>query len=211
VLGYRAAAAASRGELDRAESLLTFADERLSSAGDTAALAALRIDALHGTLERARRAAAGGDEALASRLRSEVDAAVARASTGIPPQKLRASLRLLEAARRRDAAEPTLVPAADASWFAPPGAERVELGRRRNLHGLVAALLEARRAGANAVSTDALFRAGWPGARASKESAKNRIRVGIATRRRLGLRGYLVTVDDGYALDPERAIDVDDR
>jgi hypothetical protein len=34
------------------------------------------------------------------------------------------------------------------------------------------------------------------------EAAQTRVRVAVATLRKLGLRGLLVTRDDGYVLDP---------
>jgi hypothetical protein len=38
------------------------------------------------------------------------------------------------------------------------------------------------------------------------EAAQTRVRVAIATLRKLGLRGVLLTRDDGYLLDPQIAV-----
>jgi hypothetical protein len=53
------------------------------------------------------------------------------------------------------------------------------------------------------MANDDLFRAGWPGERASQRAAANRVRVALATLRKLGLRDHLITTGDGYLLDPD--------
>jgi hypothetical protein len=82
-------------------------------------------------------------------------------------------------------------------WFRPPHGERVGLERRKSL-----ALLLDRLAAAPGASLDAsaLFSAAWPGERAIASAAAHRVRVGIATLRKLGLRDLVVTTPAGYAL-----------
>ncbi|MBX3206595.1 MAG: sigma 54-interacting transcriptional regulator [Labilithrix sp.] len=61
--------------------------------------------------------------------------------------------------------------------------------------------------GDGAVSSDALFAAGWPGERAVEQSAKGRLRTAIWALRRMGLHDLLVTRDDGYAIAADVEID----
>lgn len=46
----------------------------------------------------------------------------------------------------------------------------------------------------------ALFTAAWPGEKAIASAAAHRVRVAIATLRKMGLRGALVTTPDGYGI-----------
>lgn len=90
-----------------------------------------------------------------------------------------------------------------------PEGESVSLERRGSLRRLVLALVE-RHTGERAddrdrgrgLTVDELAEAGWPGERVLVEAAQTRVRVAVATLRKLGLRGLLVTRDDGYVLDP---------
>jgi hypothetical protein len=109
--------------------------------------------------------------------------------------------RLLVRVRRSDVAPPppddALLVGAGGEWFRAPRGSRVGLERRKSL-----ALLLDRLAGAAGISIDtpALFAAGWPGERARPSAAAHRVRVGIATLRKMGLRELLVTTPTGYAL-----------
>ena len=47
-----------------------------------------------------------------------------------------------------------------------------------------------------------LIQAGWAGERMSEASAANRLRVAIATLRKLGLRDVIVSRQGGYRLHP---------
>jgi hypothetical protein len=90
-----------------------------------------------------------------------------------------------------------LVVGAGGEWFRPPHGARVGLERRRSL-----ALLLDRLAAVPGTSLDAstLFAAAWPGERAIASAAAHRVRVGIATLRKMGLRDSVVTTPTGYAL-----------
>ena len=85
-------------------------------------------------------------------------------------------------------------------WFRPPHGTRVGLERRKSL-----ALLLDRLASSPGTSFDAtaLFDAAWPGERALASAAAHRVRVGIATLRKLGLRDLVVTTTTGYALSTQ--------
>jgi hypothetical protein len=49
---------------------------------------------------------------------------------------------------------------------------------------------------------DALLQAGWPGERVVPSAGANRVYVALTTLRKLGLRHFLLSRDDGYLLDP---------
>lgn len=96
----------------------------------------------------------------------------------------------------------TLVVHPEATWMCPPGGARVELGRRDALRRLLDTLSRARLDHpGRAISREALIAAAWPGERILKKAAQNRLRVGIATLRKLGLANVIVTDPDGYLLD----------
>lgn len=88
------------------------------------------------------------------------------------------------------------------SYVAPDGST-FGLARRGSLFRILHALAERRvRSDLRGLSVDELFAAGWPGERVLASAAQTRVRVAVATLRKLGLRTALVTRDDGYVLDP---------
>ncbi len=99
--------------------------------------------------------------------------------------------------------EGALVVDAEGHWFRAPGGERVDISQRPNLRRLLVSLV-VHRIGARGepLSLAAIFRAGWPGERATDESVANRARVALARLRKLGLEDVLLT-KGGYYLDPE--------
>jgi tetratricopeptide (TPR) repeat protein len=99
--------------------------------------------------------------------------------------------------------------AADGAWFGMNEQTKVDLLRRGSLRRILAALVQAHRAHpGTGVDQQALLAHGWPGERLLTEAASTRLRVAIATLRRLGLRDVLLTRDDGYLLDPSAPIRV---
>ena len=78
------------------------------------------------------------------------------------------------------------------------------LERRRSLALLLDHLATARleRPGTTARPAT-LFTAAWPGEKAIAAAAAHRVRVAVATLRKMGLRDALVTTPDGYALSAE--------
>jgi predicted ATPase len=103
--------------------------------------------------------------------------------------------------------ELSLIVSADGNRFALPGRETIDLSRRGPLRRLLHALIE-RRIAEPGTSTDAqtLLARGWPDDRVQWEAGSTRVRVAIATLRRLGLEKTLLTRDSGYLLDPDTAI-----
>lgn len=91
----------------------------------------------------------------------------------------------------------------DAMCFSIDDGKTVDLARRGSLRRMLAALVEARVSSpGSTLDGAALTSAGWPDERILVEAAATRVRVAIATLRKLGLRNVLLTRDDGYLLDP---------
>lgn len=100
--------------------------------------------------------------------------------------------------------------ARDGSWVALRSGERIELERRPNLRGVVAALAAHRRDAPGApVLVPQLLAAGWPGERIGEDAGRNRVRVAVSTLRSLGLRDLLLSRDDGYLFDPDVPLSTD--
>ncbi|OJY16368.1 MAG: hypothetical protein BGO98_30255 [Myxococcales bacterium 68-20] len=99
--------------------------------------------------------------------------------------------------------EDALVVGAGGAWFRPPHGTRVGLERRRSLALLLDHLAKTHveQAGAT-VRAATLFSAAWPGEKAIASAAAHRVRVAVATLRKMGLRDCLVTTPEGYALTP---------
>jgi hypothetical protein len=135
--------------------------------------------------------------------RALVDAA--RATAGATSDALH--VRLVEKGRaaKTDAPRPpppdgALLVGERGEWFRPPRGERVGLERRKSLARLLDRLASAP---GSSLDAAALFAAGWPGERAIASAAAHRVRVGVATLRKMGLRDLLVTTVAGYALSAE--------
>jgi predicted ATPase len=99
---------------------------------------------------------------------------------------------------------------ADALSFAVDDKPRVDLGRRGALRRILAALCAEQLAHpGRALSAEELTARGWPNERMLAEAASTRVRVAIATLRKLGLREVLATRDDGYLIDPKARVERD--
>lgn len=89
------------------------------------------------------------------------------------------------------------------AWMQTPEGDRVDLSSRQSLRRILLLLARERRAfPGRAVSAEALLEEGWPDERMLPDAAVNRLRVALATLRKLGLKDLLVRTDDGYQLDP---------
>lgn len=100
-----------------------------------------------------------------------------------------------------------LVVAADGRWFRCGATEPVSLMKRRALRRLLQRLAEQRlRAPGAALSLHELLEAGWPGERTTYEAGNARVYNALTVLRKLGLRGALVSRDDGYLLDPAASL-----
>jgi hypothetical protein len=113
------------------------------------------------------------------------------------------------ASKKAEAPPPddALLVGAGGSWFRAPEGVRVGLERRRSLALLLDRLAAERleRPGAT-LSAAALFAAAWPGERAIASAAAHRVRVAVATLRKMGLRDLLVTTPEGYSLAFDRPL-----
>lgn len=91
-----------------------------------------------------------------------------------------------------------------ATWFRAPHGRRESLERRPSLARVLEALA-ARHEGAPgaAVTGEALLAAGWPGERVIPTAGAHRVRVAIATLRKLGLGDVIATAPDGYVIRPQ--------
>ncbi|MCC7541778.1 MAG: tetratricopeptide repeat protein, partial [Deltaproteobacteria bacterium] len=190
---------ASEGHIDAANEAFEGAETLLEGVGDPALLSACVIHRGHLDLAEARTAAGRGDGASADALRRRARARLDALRPPIDSDDLRFAARLLS----RALGEGALVVAADTSWFRVPGGAPVSLETRKPLRFIVAALIERRLAQPGAaLSTEALFAAGWPGERALPQASANRVKVALSSLRTMGLRAMLLHGEDGYSLDP---------
>ncbi|HUS68737.1 MAG TPA: AAA family ATPase [Kofleriaceae bacterium] len=90
------------------------------------------------------------------------------------------------------------------------GGHRSDLRRRGAVRRILRHLTARRRdRPGTSLSVAELFDVGWPGEQATPEAAATRVYWAIATLRRLGLQGILLTRDDGYALDEQADVRVE--
>ncbi len=94
------------------------------------------------------------------------------------------------------------------AWFQLRGGARVDLLRRGPLRRLLDALVLAhQRARGEAIPAPELVEAAWPGERLLADAAATRLRVAIATLRKMGLKELIRTGPSGYLLDPSAAVE----
>ena len=134
------------------------------------------------------------------------------------PHKARVAVRLLELALGPTDAGVDDLPAGaliigpDARWFRPPEGEPVDLFRRKTLRRLLRRLADQHAGERNqGLPVSELLLAGWPDERVSKEAGANRVRVALATLRKLGLKNHIQSRADGYLLSPELDVRDDAR
>jgi tetratricopeptide (TPR) repeat protein len=217
--GWRAVALAMSGDVDAAEQALTRARTVLHTKREQAFyLGCVELFEGHLDLAHAVHAAATGDTLAAEAHRAQASERLAHAPRVERMQSdLRLARRILAAALgeappsvpRREvpaqAARP-LVLERSAAWFRPPDGDRVDIETRAPLRKLVLVLADARlkRPGVPVAPGD-LMREVWTDTR-DVSALQNRLRVGIATLRKLGLAKVLFTRPAGYLLSPEVAL-----
>jgi hypothetical protein len=169
----------------------------------------------HVDLAAAQRAELEGDAVAAAAHRAS---AIRRLESAPPPERMQSDVRiahrLLERALGvqqprpaafipRPATERALVIERTGAWFRPPNGESVDISRRQPLRHLLSMLLKERldRPGRVVSGTD-LMHGAW-GSTETEPVLQNRLRVGIATLRKLGLATHLFTRSGGYLLDPD--------
>ncbi|WP_153821923.1 tetratricopeptide repeat protein [Polyangium spumosum] len=216
--GRLAMVLAALGDLTTSRGLLAEAELAVTSGGD--ALAAAFVDLAWGAAELCAAEALEANEpqearALLQRVRQRMERAHRASAPGGPsPAELsddvRIGLRILSAALGRLSAEAAeelsadaLVIAPSAGCYRPPGGEWEDLRQHPVLRRILFALVEQRRARPGVgLSLEEIQRAAWPGERIRTDAAANRIYVAVSKLRRRGLRDFLRSQDDGYALDP---------
>lgn len=102
--------------------------------------------------------------------------------------------------------------ASDNTWLRAPQRERVELGNKKILRRILAALVDRRLSSEAApLSAANIIRLGWPDQRLTRSAAANRLQVALSQLRRAGLEHALQRRADGYLLDPELGVLVIDQ
>ncbi|HKU40334.1 MAG TPA: AAA family ATPase [Polyangiales bacterium] len=208
----RGAAAAALGRLDSASADLECAAAELAQIDDRVFAEVVRVQAGHLELAHALGAHCRGEDARSAAHR---DAAARLCNSdrlaalgGTDSDELRLAVRCLRAAvARASRLGEALCVSADHDWLRGPGAARTELGKRKVLSRLLAALVERRLGAEGAPLTAAeLIRRGWPDQRIARSAASNRLQVALTQLRRAGLGRALVRRGDGYALDPKQSL-----
>jgi hypothetical protein len=230
-LSHLAGMQAALGYVEDARAAFKAADAILKTIQDHPIAALADLQRGHLDLALAREAEERGDEAEAERLRSSARARVAAAESPErveldhaggkapgravhPSDDVRTTLRILRRAvegkspsrrgvRAGHLPADALVVSEDARTFRTPAARAVTLERRRAVRLILLKLVDHRlKAPGEALSADTLLEYGWPGERVLAEAGASRVYVALATLRKLGLRGLLVSRDGGYLLDP---------
>ena len=108
-----------------------------------------------------------------------------------------------------DGAEPVgLVVRADGAVFELYG-QRISIAKHAAMRRILICLVEQRLGqGEQVLAVEALARAGWPGERMRDDAAKNRVKVAVAARRKLGLKEALIHDGAGYSLRADLPVEV---
>lgn len=232
VYGYLGNVALEQGAMSDAEEAYREARRRLAKAGDAGAEAmciagAAVADVVSGRIAVARASFTRAAKLVARDGRAARREAVAilattlgaadgarSSSAATDSEEVRFARRIVEAVgAERGSGATELVIGHGGSWFHAPGADRpCELGRSSAAGRIVAQLASHRlRYPGQPVLFTTLVRAGWPDEAILAGAAKNRLHVTIARLRKNGLEGTLVRSDDGYLLDPARALRLADE
>jgi predicted ATPase/Tfp pilus assembly protein PilF len=198
--GRLAMSLAATGRGDEAGVRSREAERLLAGVDDRAAPCVLRLFRAHVEL------LGSGDVAAAAAAVAEARAlSVAGGSPLVDlSDDARAAVRLIEAAlAARGPTASVLLVGPQATWFTPPGGPAQDLGGRQVLRRLLLRLVsQHREAPGEGLTLDALRDAGWPGERAMRASAANRVHVALTELRRRGLKPCLLRRQERYLLDP---------
>lgn len=190
----RATLFAVAGELDAARRCLDAAERAAAACRSEGALTA--TVAIHGLYVRM-----AAEPATRPALLAEARALAEAHPSDDSRFALRAALACLPRSDPRPLGEPLIVRAGGRGLRLPGGAADVDLRRRAPLQRIVLALARRRLdAPGEALALEELLAAGWPGERVGDSAGTNRVHVALTTLRNLGLRAFLVSGPDGYAL-----------
>ncbi|MBL9022005.1 MAG: helix-turn-helix domain-containing protein [Myxococcales bacterium] len=212
--GWQGALAARRGDLEGAAHAFELARGYFRARKEQSFYAST-VELLAGHLDLARAEAAQGDPLAAGAHRAAARRRLTRAASGdLAQTDMRIARRLLESAlgaavpSESSEARPglstsdALIIEPTGSWFRAPGEAVVDLSRRAPLRHILSLLLDARlSAPGSPVSTLEIMHTVWTDTR-DLPVLQNRLRVAIATLRKLGLAPSLLTRGGGYILDP---------
>jgi len=216
-LGRLGAVVATLGDVDTARLHIDEAELLLERLGDATGHAAVTLG--RGFIELAEAARArvrGDDEALKGHF-DAVSERIEQARAGEPSlversDDARTAIRILSGwLEQLDPSEDfagslsadAFLVGPDAQWCRPPGEAYQDLRRKRAARALLATLVDQhQRARGEALSTETLIAAGWPGERLVASAGQNRLHVALNQLRRLGLEESLQRGDSGYLLDP---------
>jgi predicted ATPase len=200
VTAMLASVLADLGVRDAARLAFDRAEHALRAASNHVGLAAVEV--LRGHLDLA-----DGNSAAARRRLVEGLANIDRLSVRFARIGLERALARVEPVAEPDRAEVKLVIGAQARWFQIANGARVDLGRRRQLCVILAALVAAHheRPGA-ALSIEALLATAWPSETVLADAGASRVYVAISTLRRMGLRDLLQRIEDGYRIAPTATV-----
>lgn len=222
-LGRLARGHAAADYLDDARACLSAAERILGRHEDPLAAEAIRIDRGFVDAAQARQCARDSDTDTAATHVAAAQARIAHATEGAGEEPswadrsddIRTAVRMLQHDLARSVAPSTatgqtieapraaLTVGEEGRWFELPDGERQDLRRRRAIRLILARLVANHRDDPGAgLPLDALQEAGWPGERMVASAGANRVYVALTTLRKLGLRQYLLSQDDGYLLDP---------
>jgi len=99
----------------------------------------------------------------------------------------------------------------DGQWYCGPEGELFRLGSRKTLARVLAVLVESYEQNRGTpLSIGTLLSKAWPNERINQRSGANRVYVALTTLRKLGLRDLLVRNGDGYMLDPDVRLQIED-
>jgi tetratricopeptide (TPR) repeat protein len=216
--GWRSVALARAGDVDGAGQMLELARGYFRARKEQSFYASA-LELLAGHLDLARAADASDDPLAAAAHHASAKRRLALAPSPERAQSdVRIARRLLEAAlgvtpspraageRLPAAAGGPVIVEQSGAWFRAPGGSLVDLSRRAPLRKLLSTLLVARlEEPGKPVPTTDLMRAVWTDTR-ELPVLQNRLRVAIATLRKLGLSSTLFTKGGGYVLDPRREV-----
>jgi hypothetical protein len=208
-LGRLAAALAAQDDVERAAELIERARDKVP-ADDPDVAEAVRLHEGHVEIALARRSAIHGDMEIAAARRGMAVRRLASSDFEQVSDVVRVALSLLDASFGIDRDKRDVLQIGPGTrWFrAPGGRAAVDLSRRHSLRLVLAELASHREIEPGVgLSAAHLFEVGWPGERIDDKSANNRVRVAIATLRKLGLRALLVGGRGGYRLSPTVAVE----
>lgn len=189
----RATLFAVAGDLESARGCLAAAEQAAAACRSERALTA--TVAIHGLYVQMAAAAPAARAGLIEEARALAEAHPSDDSRFA----LRAALACL--ARTEPPGEPLIVRAGARALRLPGTAADIDLRRRVPLQRIVLALARKRiEAPGEALALEELLAAGWPGERVGDSAGTNRVHVALSTLRNLGLRAFLVSSRDGYAL-----------